>query len=60
MKLPIVLARCCRDWQMPAPYWAPWGRCGLCKQVPEFVESIPEEEWPDDSSRQRSPAGRVP
>lgn len=45
--MPIVLARCCRLWEMPAPYWAPWGKCGVCGERPEFESSVDPADWPD-------------
>jgi len=57
MKLPIVEARCCRIWQVPA--FIGWGRCGYCNEKPIFVRALPEEEWVDDGyDKRQDPAAR--
>lgn len=35
-KLPTYIGRCCRDWIMA--YTGKPGKCGLCGQIPEYVE----------------------
>lgn len=45
-RIPVVLTRCCRDWVSPPPGLVRGTSCGLCGEVPEFVEWLPRDVWP--------------